>query len=78
LLGGDIIPALIGISIYKYMPCDVTLLGALAVSLSIFTMHFTRTLNPPGCSTTLIDLTAGAEIHNSGYFLQYFLFWEVP
>lgn len=44
-LGGHIISALIGVSIYKYVFLDVTLLGALAVSLSIVAMHFTRTLN---------------------------------
>jgi CBS-domain-containing membrane protein len=72
LLGGHIISAAIGVSIYKYFPFDVTLLAALAVSLSIFAMHLTRTLHPPGGATALIAVIGGAEVHNQGYLFIVF------
>jgi CBS-domain-containing membrane protein len=72
LLGGHVVSAFIGVSIYKYMPFDVALLGALAVSLSILVMHFTRTLHPPGGATALIAVTGGAEIHNARYLFVVF------
>ncbi len=68
LLGGHIISAVIGVSVYKYLPLDVALLGALAVSFSIVVMHFTRTLHPPGGATALIAVIGSAEVHNTGYF----------
>jgi len=72
LLGGHVISAAIGVSLYKYFPFDVTLLAALAVSLSILGMHFTRTLHPPGGATALIAVIGGAEVHNQGYLFIVF------
>ncbi len=66
-LGGHIISALIGVSSFKFLPFDVALLGALAVSLSIVAMHFTRTLHPPGGATALIAVIGSSEVHNMGY-----------
>ncbi len=66
-LGGHIISALIGVSFFKFLPFDVALLGALAVSLSIVAMHFTRTLHPPGGATALIAVIGSSEVHNMGY-----------
>lgn len=63
LVGGHILCAFIGVSLQKYLIVDVALLGALAVSLSVVAMHFTRTLHPPGGATALIALTA----NESGY-----------
>ncbi|MCP3668900.1 MAG: HPP family protein, partial [Gammaproteobacteria bacterium] len=57
----------VGVTIYKYLPLDVALLGALAVSISIVAMHFTRTLHPPGGATALIAVIGSAEVHSSGY-----------
>jgi CBS domain-containing membrane protein len=67
LLGGHILSAIIGVSVYKYLPLDVALLGALAVSFSIVVMHFTRTLHPPGGATALIAVIGSAEVQNTGY-----------
>jgi CBS-domain-containing membrane protein len=67
LVGGHIISALIGVSVFRYLPLDVEILGALAVSLSIVAMHFTRTLHPPGGATALIAVIGGAEVHTTGY-----------
>ena len=67
LLGGHIISAIIGVSIYKFVPLDIALLGALAVSLSIVAMHFTRTLHPPGGATALIAVIGSSEVQSTGY-----------
>ena len=67
LVGGHVISAIIGVSIYKYLSLDIAILGALAVSLSIVAMHFTRTLHPPGGATALIAVIGSAQVHSSGY-----------
>lgn len=71
LIGGHVISALIGVSTLKFLPFDVTLLGALAVALSIVAMHFTRTLHPPGGATALIAVTGSSEVHNTGYMFVF-------
>ena len=67
LVGGHILSALVGISVYKYLPFDVSLLSALAVSLSIVAMHYTSTLHPPGGATALIAVIGGDSIHSLGF-----------
>ncbi len=67
LLGGHIISAFIGISLYKYIPLNIELLSALAVSLSIVAMHYTVTLHPPGGATALIAVIGSDSIHGLGY-----------
>ncbi|VAW82422.1 Membrane protein, HPP family [hydrothermal vent metagenome] len=71
LIGGHIVSAIIGVTVYKYLALDVAVLGALAVSLSIVAMHFTRTLHPPGGATALIAVIGSAQVHSTGY--QYVL-----
>jgi CBS domain-containing membrane protein len=41
--------------------------AALAVSLAIVVMHFTRTLHPPGGATALIAVIGGQKVHDLGY-----------
>lgn len=67
LLGGHLISAIIGVTLWNYCPFDVPTLAALAVSLSITAMHLTRTMHPPGGATALIAIIGTPEIHNSGY-----------
>lgn len=67
LVGGHIFSAVIGVAVNKYLQCDVALLGALAVSLSIVIMHYTRTLHPPGGATALIAVIGTSEIHSTGF-----------
>ena len=43
------------------------LAAALAVSVSIFLMHLTRTLHPPGGATALIAVIGSSKIHALGY-----------
>ncbi len=67
LVGGHLISAFIGISIYKLIPFDVALASALAVSVSIAAMHFTCTIHPPGGATALIAVIGSDQIHSLGY-----------
>ena len=67
LIGGHILSALIGITLYKFLPLETSVLSALAVSLSIVIMHFTRTLHPPGGATALIAVIGSSQIHALGY-----------
>ncbi|MEE9342014.1 MAG: HPP family protein [Gammaproteobacteria bacterium] len=68
LVGGHVISAIIGISVYKLIPDLMTVASALAVSLSIVAMHLTRTLHPPGGATALIAVIGSAQIHSLGYY----------
>ena len=72
LVGGHIISAIIGVTVYKYVSLDITLLASIAVSLSILAMHFTRTLHPPGGATALIAVIGSSKVHNTGYFFVLF------
>ncbi len=67
LLGGHILSALVGITVYKYLPYDLSVLSAVAVSISIVVMHFTCTVHPPGGATALIAVIGSSQIHELGY-----------
>jgi CBS-domain-containing membrane protein len=67
LVGGHVLSALIGITLYKLFPEPVALVSALAVALSIIAMHATRTLHPPGGATALIATLGTPEISRLGY-----------
>lgn len=66
IVGGHFFSAIVGVSIYMLVK-DLLLASAMAVSLAIVTMHFTRTLHPPGGATTLIAIIGGDNIHQLGY-----------
>ncbi len=68
LIGGPFISALIGVTIYKYLPDIVWLTAPLAVSLSIVAMQITKTLHPPGGATALIAVIGSDKIKSLGYF----------
>lgn len=67
LIGGHVICAIIGVSIFKLFSGELWLACALAVSLSIVAMQITKTLHPPGGATALIAVTGGAKIKAMGY-----------
>ncbi len=71
LLGGHFLSALVGITVYRYLPFDASLLSALAVSLSIVVMHLTRTMHPPGGATALIAVIGSEQVHALGYMLMF-------
>lgn len=68
LIGGHVICAFIGVTVYKLIPDQLWLSSALAVSLSIVAMQITKTLHPPGGATALIANIGSPKIHALGYF----------
>lgn len=60
LVGGHLISAFIGITCAKLVP-DLWLATALAVSLSILAMHFTRSLHPPGGAITMMTVLGSSH-----------------
>ncbi|MES2592816.1 MAG: HPP family protein [Bacteroidota bacterium] len=68
LIGGHLISAIIGVTIYKFLPDIIWLTAPLAVSLSIVGMQITKTLHPPGGATALIAVIGSEKIKNIGYF----------
>lgn len=67
LIGGHLISAIIGVTVYKIMPDIIWLTAPMAVALSIVLMQITKTLHPPGGATALIAVTGGAKISTLGY-----------
>ncbi|MGQ8336296.1 HPP family protein [Sunxiuqinia sp. A32] len=70
LIGGHLLSAFVGVSIYKLL-ADYEMLwlnAALAVSLSIVAMQCTKTLHPPGGATALIANLGTPKVLSLGYF----------
>lgn len=68
LIGGHLICAIIGVTVFKLFSGELWFACALAVSLSIVAMQITKTLHPPGGATALIAVTGGDRIKDLGYF----------
>tara|TARA_R110002050_G_scaffold296426_1_gene456377 strand:+ start:24563 stop:25138 length:576 start_codon:yes stop_codon:yes gene_type:complete len=68
LIGGHVISAFIGVTLYKIFPDVLWLSASLAVAVSIVVMQYTKTLHPPGGATALIAVIGGEEIKMLGYF----------
>jgi CBS domain-containing membrane protein len=68
LIGGHLISAIIGVTVYQFVPDLVWITAPLAVSLSIVFMQMTKTLHPPGGATALIAVTGSNEIKNMAYW----------
>ncbi len=67
LIGGHVISALVGVTMYKLIPNEVWLSSALSVSLSTVLMQITKTLHPPGGATALIANVGSARVLALGY-----------
>lgn len=67
LIGGHVVSAIIGVTVYKVFPDIIWITAPLAVSTSIIAMQFTKTLHPPGGATALIAVTATEKIRALGY-----------
>lgn len=67
LIGGHIISAIVGVSVFKLIGSHVVIAAPLAVSFAIFFMHLMRTLHPPGGATALIAVVGGEPIHALGF-----------
>lgn len=68
LIGGHLVSAIIGVSIFKIFPDILWLSAPLAVSLSIVAMQYTKTLHPPGGATALIAVSSTGKIPELGYW----------
>lgn len=70
LIFGSLISAVIGVSVYKlfYSTEYIWISPALAVSLAILTMQYTKTLHPPGGAIALIANIGSEEVRQMGYF----------
>jgi CBS domain-containing membrane protein len=67
LIGGHVLSAIIGVSVYKLCPDILWLTAPLAVSLSIVLMQLTKTLHPPGGATALIAIIGTQKVKSLGY-----------
>lgn len=67
LIGGHVISALVGVTVFKLVPDIIWLNAPLAVALSIVAMQVTRTLHPPGGATALIAVIGSEKIKELGY-----------
>ena len=67
LIGGHLISAIIGVTVYKIIPSELWLSSAIAVSFSIVVMQITKTLHPPGGATALIANLGSDSIKELGY-----------
>jgi CBS-domain-containing membrane protein len=67
LVGGHLISALVGVTVYKLLFPYPWLAAAVAVATSIALMHATKTLHPPGGATALIFVMGSPKLHNLGY-----------
>lgn len=72
LIGGHIVSALIGVTVFRFLPDIIWLTSPLAVSLSIIAMQYTKTLHPPGGATALIAVTGSEKIKALGYLYVVF------
>lgn len=68
LVGGHIISAILGVTIFQVFPNIIWLTAPLAVSLSILCMQVTKTLHPPGGATALIAVIGSEKIKHLGYW----------
>ncbi len=65
-VGGHVFSALIGVSCARFIPYEL-LAAALAVGLTILTMHYLRCIHPPSGGTALVAVYGGSQIHELGY-----------
>jgi CBS domain-containing membrane protein len=68
LIGGHVLCALVGVIVHQFIPNELWLASAFAVSISIVLMQITRTLHPPGGATALIANIGSEKITGLGYW----------
>ena len=68
LIGGHVVSAIIGVTVFKLLPGPLWFSSSLAVSLSIVLMQITKTLHPPGGATALIAVIGSEQIKSLGYW----------
>ena len=68
LVLGHLVCAIIGVTVHKFVPDQLWLSSALAVSLAIITMQVTKSTHPPGGATALIANIGSEKIKALGYW----------
>jgi len=68
LIGGHVLSALVGVTVYKLCPDILWLNTSLAVAFSIVVMQITKTMHPPGGATALIAVLPSGKIQELGYW----------
>ncbi|QLE00166.1 HPP family protein [Galbibacter sp. BG1] len=72
LIGGHVVSALIGVTVFQLLPDIIWITAPLAVALSIVLMQITKTLHPPGGATALIAVIGSEKVQNLGYLYVVF------
>ena len=67
LIGGHVISAFIGVTMFKLFPDMMWFTASLAVALSIVLMQVTKTMHPPGGATALIAVIGTEKVKALGY-----------
>jgi CBS-domain-containing membrane protein len=67
LVGGHIVSALVGVTVFKLLSPWMWLAAGVAVGTAIAAMLATKTLHPPAGATSLIAVIGGPKIHAMGY-----------
>ena len=68
LIGGHILSALVGVTVFKFLPEILWLNASIAVASSIVVMQITKTMHPPGGATALIAVLPSEKIQELGYW----------
>lgn len=66
VIGGNVISALVGVTVAKLVPVEALAAG-LAVAGAILAMSLTRSLHPPGGASALIAVIGGPAVAQAGY-----------
>ena len=67
LIGGHLLSAIIGVTIFKFIPNELWLSSALTVAISIVLMQITKTMHPPAGATALIANIGSEKIKGLGF-----------
>lgn len=68
ILGGHVISAIIGVTVYQFIGDSPMLAMTIAVPLAIAAMDMIGVLHPPGGATAFITAAGGEAIHTLGYW----------
>lgn len=68
LIGGHVLSALVGVTVFKFLPEIIWLNASVAVASSIVVMQVTKTMHPPGGATALIAVLPSDKIQELGYW----------
>lgn len=67
VIGGQLISALVGVTVFMLVKEYPVLASALAVSLAFAAMQITKTMHPPGGATALIAVSGHPVVEQMGY-----------